>query len=833
MRSRLTSLYERVRDARLESWITAAVVLAAVGFTFTQLHPSLIFRDTTPTGGDMGAHVWSGTYLRDHLLPHGRLSGWTPDWYAGAPAFHFYMVVPFLAILALDVVLPYGVAFKLVVVSGVVALPAAAWAFGRLSGLRFPGPALLAAGATLFLFDSRFTIYGGNIASTMAGEFAFAISLSLSLVYLGVLSRGLRTGRHRALGAGLLALVGLCHLIPAFFAVAGTLVMLALYPRRSSLRWLLTTVPVAGMLGAFWALPFAWRRDYMNDMGWEKIQPWAAHPQWSVDWWARVGDSLWPWDLRWAWLLALVGLAGGVAGRKRPHLFLAAMAVIAGLAFVLLPQGRMWNARVLPFYYLSIYLLAALGATEVVRSLTVRFADRRPAVRTNLTRAAPVLAVLAVLVFLGMQLRTLDDLGGSTGADGRYHFLGMTSSADNVADGWARWNFEGYEGRQANADGGGYPEYRDLVLTMEAIGEEEGCGRAMWEYEPELVRYGTPMALMLLPHWTNGCIGSMEGLYFESSATTPYHFLNQSELSAVPSRAQRDLPYGALDVPRGVEHLQLMGVRYYLATSEAATAQADAAEELTRLDSSGPWTIYEVADSELVAPLANQPAVWTDVGQGQGEWLEPSVEWYLDADAHDVLRAADGPPEWQRIGVDEPAEAVPTEPVTVADIEAGDDRISFSVDEVGQPVLVRASYFPNWEVSGAEGPYRVAPNLMVVVPTDTEVSLHYGWTPIDLFAWFLTLLGLGGLVLLFRRPPVVVPAPAAAPPSVTDGDGGTGAPPASDPAPGPDGSDPVADPDRDPEPGGGPGPGDEPGADPESDPEADPTPDEVPVTAAD
>ena len=133
----------------------------------------------------MGAHVWSGAYLRDHLLTHGRLSGWTPDWYAGAPAFHFYMVVPFLLILALDVVLPYAVAFKLVAVSGVVLLPVAAWAFGKLSGLRFPGPPMLAAATVFFLFDTRFTIYGGNIASTMAGEFAFAISLSLSLVYLG------------------------------------------------------------------------------------------------------------------------------------------------------------------------------------------------------------------------------------------------------------------------------------------------------------------------------------------------------------------------------------------------------------------------------------------------------------------------------------------------------------------------------------------------------------------------------------------------------------------------------------------------------------------------
>ena len=36
---------------------------------------------------------------------------------------------------------------------------------------------------------------------------------------------------------------------------------------------------------------------------------------------------------------------------------------------------------------------------------------------------------------------------------------------------------------------------------------------------------------MLLPYFTDGCIGSMEGLYFESSTTTPFHFLNQSELS--------------------------------------------------------------------------------------------------------------------------------------------------------------------------------------------------------------------------------------------------------------------------------------------------------------
>src|SRR3546814_16451885 len=74
-------------------------------------------------------------------------------------------------------------------------------------------------------------------------------------------------------------------------------------------------------------------------------------------------------------------------------------------------------------------------------------------------------------------------------------------------------------------------------------------------------------------------------------------------------------------------------------------------------------------------------------------------------------------------------------------LEVDTDRISFTVDEVGEPVLVEASYFPNWRVSGADGPYRVAPNLMVVVPTDEQVEPSYGREPIELFAYLMTLGG--------------------------------------------------------------------------------------------
>jgi hypothetical protein len=68
------------------------------------------------------------------------------------------------------------------------------------------------------------------------------------------------------------------------------------------------------------------------------------------------------------------------------------------------------------------------------------------------------------------------------------------------------------------------------------------------------------------------------------------------------------------------------------------------------------------------------------------------------------------------------------------------------------PVLVRTSYFPNWQASGADGPYRVSPNLMVVVPTGTHVELSYGWTGVDIGSYAVSAMGIAGAFLLARRP---------------------------------------------------------------------------------
>ena len=198
------------------------------------LGDDLIFDDVTPTGGDMGAHVWAPAYLRDHLLPNFQLSGWSMDWYGGLPVYRFYMVVPALAIVALDTVLPYGVAFKLVAIFGLVTMPFMCWAFGRLARFRYPMPELFAFAGLCFVLNESTTIYGGNVLATMAGEFSFSIAISLMMLGLGLLARGLEDGKGRLMmwASIVLALACLSHGIVLIYTAVGAVVIVVVPLRR-------------------------------------------------------------------------------------------------------------------------------------------------------------------------------------------------------------------------------------------------------------------------------------------------------------------------------------------------------------------------------------------------------------------------------------------------------------------------------------------------------------------------------------------------------------------------------------------------------------------------
>ena len=700
------------------------------------------------------------------------------------------MVVPALMIVLLDVILPYGIAIKIIAVIGILTLPYFSWLFGRFAKFAYPIPELFAIAATIFLFDESFTIYGGNIASTMAGEFSFSIALSLAMLGFALLAKGLDTGKHRISAAIIISLSALSHGIVLLFVFGGAALMLVVWNKRESFQFGAKVIALAVLLSSFWVIPFVTSHAYMTDMKYEPRPSGATDSFWKMFFplHTLLDVSL--------TALAVVGAVTLVRSRHKAGTWMTLLALLLAAGVFIarnsLPViGLLWNPRILPFLYLLRYFLFVIGLYELVAfALRVksiaRFAQGESGVPVVLDIAQPRdkfsfnLALLSgfavfVLVAIGFRFQELPFGSTQVNSAGQYEYvwgpLRTKSSNDGFVDGWARWNFTGYEGKNA------YGEYYGVVQTMKQLGADstQGCGRALWENNGELNKYGTTMGLMLLPFWTDGCISSMEGLFFEAAGSTPYHFITAAAMSKQSSNPVRELRYDNNDAALGVRYMQELGVKYFMGFTPEAIAQASQQEGLTEVARSGPWVVYRVANSDVVTPLAVQPVVANISSSNPRErWLEVGTSWFQNPEVWTTPIADNGPSEWQRVDVvvdeslregepnsnnrrvdvvkpDVALTPVPLDPVVVSNVDIGEESVKFSVDKIGVPVLVRVSYFPNWKVDGAKGPYRVAPNMMVVIPTSTNVSMHFGWNLRDYVAYLLSFAGIAWIVVTRRR----------------------------------------------------------------------------------
>jgi hypothetical protein len=737
--------------------VTTCLVLAGItAFVIAQLHPGLLFLNTEDVGGDNAAHITAPYYMIHYLLPHGQISGWDSWWFDGFPLYVFYFPLPALFVAFFNLFAPYAVAFKLVTVLGTVTLPICCWAFGCLAGLRRPIPVLLAAGSLTYLFNTSYTIDGGNIASTMAGEFSFSLSLSFTMLFLGVFVYALRTGRLRWLAAILYLLSLLSHVVPAIFAAgAATLFALAYNGSRSLVRVLLPVGLAGGMLSAFWLLPFdEYVHLYSSSMNY-----------------GPVGGSLWSnifphtGELAVAGV-ALIGFVIAVWHAQRVMLAIGIAAIASAAMFQWGPAGLIYNGRWLPFWFLMITLLAAYAVAELARMV---FAALRLESWHDIF--TPLFGGLVSVVLMAAWLAVMP-----FGID-------WPLAKINFSDNWIVFNYRGYQLKP------GWGEFSSIVQMLDAVGKKYGCGRLDYEYTPNNSNYmGSTLVEMSFPLWTNGCIDSTEGVYFESSTTTHFHFLDQSELSIDASNPVGGLMIGTqsayenTNVADGVKHLQLQGVNYFLANSPEIEQQADADPSLVQLAAvkanpqyvdynpstgkqppAAEWVVYKIKDSPLVTPLHDDPVVENGLDVTSVANLDTpqgiALLWYQQKQYWSVPIAASGPPAWIRwpLGyLASPAHSRPVVPTTVSDIrhDKSYSWISFDVGRLGSPVEVKIPYFPNWHATGAEGPYLVTPNLMVVIPTSHHVRLSYGTTSIDTIGKAATVAGIAAVLgLNIRRSP--------------------------------------------------------------------------------
>ncbi|MGQ0680246.1 MAG: 6-pyruvoyl-tetrahydropterin synthase-related protein [Actinomycetota bacterium] len=630
----------------------------------------LLLSVTTTTGGDTGAHVYTPWYLRENLLPQGKIMGWSPGWYGGFPIMQFYFPLVSLFQALLSFVISYEVAFKIGSVLGTFFLPLGVYICFRLLRFSWPTPALGAVASLGFLLMDSYSIYGGNIPSSLSGEYAYALSLGLSLVFLGLMYRLATDPRGRpVVAACVLALAVLSHLLPVIVAVI-ILPLFFYWAIRThglpgAIRRFVIVGGLAFALTSFWSIPFLARLRYTTDMRWVPLAGWD--PVFPRELWPYLGG------------LALASLVALVR-RDRRLLIFQAMALVGITLYLWLPPGSVWNGRFLPFYYLAAVVSSAYFASAFVGSLSRCISVR----------------------WMGMSTLVLGlALGATMGSRALNH------REQTYIDGWIRDNYLGYESRKD------FPAFKALNDRL----AELPPGRVFWEPNDLQVKFGTPIALMSIPYWSGQ--PTMEGINYESSMTTPFHFLTAAEVAEKPANPIPGLPYGQMNLVRGARHMELLDVRYYLAFTQPAK-DAAAATGLEKMQEIGEFSLFKVDSPGQVVIPAAKPLPFD---RGGSDWVHRNVDWFDDLDGIDRPLVRVSKKEWERVArIDPPARA------QSVDAEVDNDQIRFTTEAVGQPHWVKTSYFPNWKVDGAEGPYLASPSMMMVVPTQRDVHLYYART---------------------------------------------------------------------------------------------------------
>lgn len=643
-------------------------------FILSYLHPELILNDSVAAGGDTASHFYTAVYLKEQLLTHGRLAGWCPGNYAGFPMFQMYFPLPFLLMVGLSLVMPLAVSFKVVTVLGIFMLPLACSRFLKALGYGRQTGDLGAICVLAFLFMETNSAWGGNIPSTLAGEFCYSLGLSLGLIYLGRMFQDIDANRHGLSNAVLLALVGLCHGYPLLFCVTGAgffLLTTSNWVRR--LAYILEVNLLAFGLMGFWIVPLLAFTPYTTPFNFV----------WEIKGLKEVIPSIiWP----------LAGLGGvyavlhwfrpgrGLDHSKRISYFVYLVGTAILFYFTAFRIGVV-DIRFLPFAQLFAVLLGAVAVGRLVG----RF-------------RAQSLAILAVALAM----------------------VAWTGYQETYIKDWAAWNFSGWQEKPL------WPAFRKVVEHLDGDFSQP---RVVYEHAGLTEAAGTVRAFESLP-WFAGR-ATLEGVYIQASLSAPMAFYIQSQVSQSISAPLNKYNYSRFDLARARGSLKLFNVSQYI-TVTRASRQAALATPGYRLEASFPpfaiFSVEGIGDKYVVEPRFQPVAVLSEDPKRDGfEWFR-----WTDLEVPVVLSREVKPDEKGLFAeVIEPSQM--RKLVHRKFPQSGGIRETIHNDEIiiegatpGVPLWIKVSYHPNWQVEGAPKVWRSGPAFMLVVPDSDRVRLLFG-----------------------------------------------------------------------------------------------------------
>ncbi|VVB54906.1 6-pyruvoyl-tetrahydropterin synthase related domain; membrane protein [uncultured archaeon] len=715
-----------MKISRLEWLVTAAVFLGIFWLILSFFRPAYLFSDRFPSGGDTPSHVHPYLYLKEYLIPHGELIGWDPGWYAGYPLFQYYFLVPYVVMLLFNLVFSAAVAFKLGEVLAVFALPVAVYLAFRAMKFSFPTPLIAAVFSLQFLFletinGENYSMYGGNIKSLLAGEFAHAYGTFLGVLFFGFLYQGVKEKKHVIRNAIVLSLTVLSHIFLVIFAAISS--SFFVFKRRKAdflgnVRILILVFGLGYLLVGFYTIPFNTKMGYTTSYDWLNY---------------HKPGMLFPSELNPFYLLVIFGLYMALRSRDDRIYYMLYSIVVSAVIYLIIPNGNLWETRFLPPIYLMYLLIAAYGLGELVKNLEAK-------------ALVPLLAFLAITAMITASPSDAPDWVPAP-IKSVYEWADQNTARDIT--GWIKWNFEGAE-TKAN--------YQDLVGLMSYL-KDLPYGRIFHEYSGSHDHmFGSSRTFESIPRYTGK--PTMEGLFIDAAVFAPFEFILQPELSDKPSCPISYVPCQKFNLDRGIKHLQALNIDYFVATTSKVKNALSHDSNFNFMARFGDIEVYRINNSgHYVTVPAYQPVLFKT-----SDWRKDGIAWYQREDLLDVplvyaskITQSDVQKYGAAISYDGNLDNLPKVPVEgasecVITENRENERLEFNTTCPGKPHIISISYFPNWKTLGASDPIMVSPAFMLITPTSNHVILYYGHTTGDYIGTIASILSITAIILLSYAP---------------------------------------------------------------------------------
>tara|TARA_B100000963_G_scaffold226711_1_gene197791 strand:- start:5477 stop:7654 length:2178 start_codon:yes stop_codon:yes gene_type:complete len=671
------------------------------------LRVELVFLDLLPTGGDMGAHIVPTKFFVNELFNNFKLSGWSQDWFAGYPVYYFYFPLPPIITSLLNFLFPFSISFKIMVLISQVLLVISIELLMRKNSKEFSfygfGVGLL------YLLTESFTIFGGNLASSLAGQYSFTYSIAfgnLSIFYL------LKSKYKYSIEIAslLLGLSVLSHLIPFMIYLP----IFAFYFLKSDIK--IFKKISAFLFFLFVAVRFSF--SLFLNLEFTTNMTYTPYTQLSD----LVKSDVLPF---------VIGAAIYIISSKSK----TSLKAISGFEIYLLsisiylffygPESALWNGRIVPFFNLGIIILFFNLLHFDIKNLTKKIQGKYPLLffillinsyfmylyysKWGNTYSITTISVILIVLFIFLiSINSKNFLIYTT-------IVSLTFGTLSYLPHWLNWNFSGYESKN---------NWADITTLYEGLNTLEP-GRIMWEPNSDLNKYGTPMVLMTIPMFTDH--QSVEGLYFDSSITTPFHFLTVSGVAERPSNPVGGLTYINGEFDKGFRLMKDLGVDYFIAYTSSIKDKANKDKNFNFLFSNEVFNVYSI-NSEKVQLIEDNLYVFESpdfnerlrnavLREGSEQsFFEAAYKTFKDELNYKIIENYDISFVEQN---DKNTELL------ISDLNIQNELITFKTNKPNQLHLIKVSYFPNWKIKNGYGPFRISPSFMAVVPKDELVEIKF------------------------------------------------------------------------------------------------------------